>query len=97
MPVSEGTKKWKNAALVWNLLGWARTGPSPPAFDVTQKRRRSMMPIMNGALTASRILMLSMPRQITYILRSQKAKKQSQPTIGAWAEGQMMRAMEAMA
>jgi len=77
MPVSEGMKKRRNSAVLWNLLGALSTGPRPPALPVIHHRRRSPIPSMKGAPMPSRNLMVSMPRQMTAMFSAQKAKKQT--------------------
>src|SRR6266850_2465619 len=81
--VSEGTKTCKNSAVVLNLLGVLRTGPRPPAFLVIHHKRRSPTPSMKGAPIPSKNLIVSMPRQITSMLRNQNAKKHAHDTP-AW-------------
>src|SRR5215813_88826 len=78
--VSEGTKTCRNSAVVLNLLGVLSTGPSPPAFLVIHHKRRTPTPSMNGAPIPSRNFIVSMPRQITSMLRDQKARKHAQET-----------------
>src|SRR4051794_18747392 len=82
MPVRDGTKKAKNSPGVWNLPGELRTGPKPPALPAIQKRSRRPTLSMRGAPTPSRKRIVSIPRQTTSILRSQKAKKQIQIAPG---------------
>src|ERR1017187_3956010 len=77
IPVSDGTKKRMNSALLWNLLGALSTGPSPPALREIHHSSNRPIPSMNGAPIPSRNLMVSMPRQITAMFSSQKAKKHS--------------------
>src|ERR1700688_1023622 len=82
IPVSEGIKNFPNSPNEWNLLGALSTGPSPPALPVIHQSRSNPTPSIRGALTLCRNLIVSIPRQITVILTSQKAKKQTQtPTL----------------
>src|ERR1051325_482402 len=78
MPVRDGMKKRMKSAVEWNLLGALSTGPRPPALPVIHQSSSSPMPSMNGAPMPSRNLMVSMPRQMTNMLRPQNAKKQIQ-------------------
>src|SRR5437879_618019 len=75
MPVSDGMKKRRNSALLWNLLGALSTGPKPPASEVIHHSISKPTESMNGAATPSRILMVSIPRQTTSMLSPQKKKK----------------------
>ena len=95
MPVSDGMKNFRNAAVDVNLLGALRTGPRPPALPVIQKSSRRPTQSMKGAPIPSRNLMVSMPRQMTAMLTSQKAKKQTQMPPGqSPAAGQRIFSME---
>src|SRR5215470_12960126 len=85
--VSEGTKKCTNSDVVRNLLGALSTGPSPPAFAAIHHNRITPTPSMNGAPTPSRNLIVSMPFQITAMLRSQNAPKQIHTAAGEDAAG----------
>src|SRR5258708_21366731 len=76
IPVSDGTKNLKNSPLVWNLLGAPNTGPRPPAWLVTHHSSSTATVSMNGALMLSKDLIVSIPRQTTYMLSAQNAKKQ---------------------
>src|SRR5580700_8096873 len=78
MPVNDGMKNFRNSAVDLNLLGVLSTGPSPPAWLVTHHKRRSPTQSMNGAAMPSKNLMVSMPRQITAMFKSQKRPKQTQ-------------------
>src|SRR6516225_5693982 len=80
IPVNDGMKKRKNSQPVLNLLGALNTGPSPPALRVIHHSSSSPTPSMNGAPTPSRNLMVSIPRQITAMFSSQKARKQTHGT-----------------
>src|SRR5262249_47749547 len=98
MPVRDGTKKCRNSLVVLNLLGVLKTGPKPPAFLVIHHSSSKPTASMNGAPTPSKNLMVSMPRQITAMFSSQKAKKQIQG-VAAWAAavGSKTRNIEKMA
>ena len=98
MPVSDGMKKRTNSAVEWNLLGALSTGPRPPAFPEIHQSSRRPIANMNGAPMPSRILMVSMPRQITAMFSNQKAKKQAHwPPAMFPAAGQIIFSMEKMA
>src|ERR1700722_9761584 len=75
MPVSEGMKNFMNSAVDLNLLGVLSTGPRTPAWLVTQHRRGEPTPSIKGAAMPSKNLIVSIPRQITRMLRSQNAPK----------------------
>src|ERR1700678_3997173 len=98
IPVSDGMKNFMKSAVAWNLLGALRTGPRPPALPVIHQRSNSPTISMNGALIPSRKRMVSMPRQITAMLISQKAKKQIHgPVWELVNDGHRMRSIEKMA
>jgi hypothetical protein len=98
MPVSDGMKNLTNSALEWNLLGALSTGPRPPALPVIHQSSSRPIASIKGAPMPSRILIVSMPRQITAILSSQKAKKQIHwPPAACAAPGHRILSMEKMA
>src|SRR5436309_103102 len=75
-------KKCTNSLVVENLLGALSTGPRPPARLVIHQSSSSPTPSMKGAAIPSKNLIISIPRQITYIFSAQNAKKQTQTPIG---------------
>src|SRR5580658_473024 len=98
IPVSDGMKKRRNSALVWNFDGALKTGPSPPALLVIHQSSRIPTASMSGAATPSSRRMVLIPRQMTNMLSSQKEKKQIQMVSGcAAAPGHTTRSIEEMA
>src|SRR4051794_15267525 len=82
IPVSDGTKKRMNSAVVLNLLGVLSTGPNPPALLTVNHSSASPTISRNGAPTPSSTLIVSMPFQTTHMLTAQTPKKQTQTPPG---------------
>ena len=73
MPVSEGKKNAQNCALVANLLGCARIGPSPCPAVMAHHSSASAASGRKNALNTSSFRMLSTPLCTTYMFSPQNS------------------------